>query len=91
MKGSLAAFKAARLFSHLSFSVTDFTQKNKPNHVVWTAEYDKTFQELKLIMYSSPVALWIIKELKGLYKQTNQHQEQSQQKQTQNVLYCSAL
>ena len=35
--------------------LADLTRKNKSNHVAWTVECDKAFQELKLILCSSPV------------------------------------
>ena len=35
--------------------LTDLTRKSKPNRVAWTTECDRAFQELKLILCSSPV------------------------------------
>ena len=87
-KRASSSFQGSKTLFTPLFSVTDFTQKNKPNHVVRTAEYDKAFQELKLILYSSPVALWSIKELKGLYKQTNQHQEYDNHSRSKHKMCC---
>ena len=42
-------------YAKIAAPLTDLTRKNKPNQVLWTAECDMAFQELKSILCSSPV------------------------------------